>query len=227
MTDTVIENEYNEALSKCIGINKDDLRTCPAIILSDLLAGLLIFTTHEVKNRVGAECIKELTAELIDAKWEEYKAVIKSDPTIDFLLIPTRQVDEAFRYSIDDCCIRSFVMADPTIKIRQECHEEAMRFVRIVRFLKDRLSGEVETIKDVELFAEKLNEYDSYLSRVMIPQYGKTDYFVPNCAGNAERLNVMHNYINRYLSEIDLLYGKILQGESLYIQKDSWKNGLY
>lgn len=64
--DTVIENDKKLSFQKYIGKTKNALLSQDEFVLSELLAGLFLYTAAEVINTMGKECIKDINSEYLN-----------------------------------------------------------------------------------------------------------------------------------------------------------------
>jgi hypothetical protein len=64
--DTEIDKSHRASFEKFVGV-KEELLMRRKFILSDFLAGILLYTVREIDNKVGIDCILDITPEYVDA----------------------------------------------------------------------------------------------------------------------------------------------------------------
>ena len=169
--DSDIENHYEFTFAECFGTDKRSFLTQCGFVFSDFLASTLLYT---IKRRGNMDELahKAITNDYLDNLVKEYKDNIQKKPDfIKIIIFPTAQIIGIFEQAVKERRIDKFIYCDPTLKINADLIYEADHFVSTLNNVIDKLEYENDIHQSISLFIDLLYEYQSYLSKNMLPEF--------------------------------------------------------
>lgn len=239
--DNIIDRDKESSFEKYIGMKKSTLLNQIEFVLADFLAGILLYTITTVENKVGKDCVKEITQDYVDGfadkkdtiriwdsisqrleqiKKENTSPVEKDIVALSSSETPSEQMLNIFKQAILTYRIVDFITSDPTVLLDADLPDEVDSFVdtikvhilhQFIHFQKE------DTYKKISEFNQTLNGYKMYLG-FNLEFIG--EYYVPSAIfGNkdAEWFMDFEKTTMDSRKAINSLYGEICDGDTLSV----------
>ena len=183
-SDECIDIDKRESFIKHLGYEKQQLLQQSEFVLSDFLGKILLYTTlGNVKNRVGKECVKEITDDYIDTLAKPYVNELQWDASSQTLTLLHVKMFQLFQNAITMYHIEDFIeTTDPTNMMNIRELERCDGFIVYTRdniwipFGQKSISW---TLQKIQQFAQTLDDYTTFLGTNVRPIEKHPNTLVP------------------------------------------------
>lgn len=183
--DDSIDIDKRENFIKYLGCEKQQLLQQSEFVFSDFVGKILLYTTlGNVKNRVGQECVKEITDNYIDNLAKPYANELQWDVSSQTLTLLHAKMFQLLQKAITLYHIDDFIeKTDPTNMMNIRELERCNGFIVYTRdniwipFGQKSISW---TLQKIQQFAQTLDDYTTFLGTNVRPMTeNHPDTFVP------------------------------------------------
>lgn len=214
--DKCIDFEKKESFQKYLGLEKQQLLQQSEFVFSDFLAKILLYTIGgNVSNRVGAQYVKIITADYINAIAKPYLNEFEWNSATHTVTLLYIKIFHIFNEAMINNQIDNFICKiDPANMMNFSWIEKCEIFINDTReniwipFAWGTLGW---TLQEIQKFAQALDDYTNYLGLNMRPIAEQPDILVPIFRDELPQLaiqfsNTASNYRHQLISIYTELY---------------------